>query len=71
MKLMSLMAGRYKDKEDKEDIEFQTDQKCRFGFCWWYWLPRFKIRLKSRYKDISVTWFCFMVSFEGLLNEAG
>ena len=70
MKLMTLRAEKYDSTEDKELIETTCDQICRFGFCWWYWVPRLEVRLKSRYKNISITWLCFQVSFEGFLSEA-
>jgi len=34
-------------------------QKCLFGYCWWFWLPRIRI---SKY-NCDFQWLCFMASF--------
>ena len=67
MKLMFVAADKYLDDSDKHHLETDCDQKCRFGYCWWYWLPRFESRLKTEYKIIEVTWLRFSLSYEGML----
>jgi len=66
MKLLFVSADKYGDEDQKDHLEISCNQKCRFGYCWWYWLPRLKIRLHTKYKVIEVTWLRFSLSYEGV-----
>jgi len=68
MHFVFIKAGKYETEELKNHLEMDCDQKCRFGCCWWYWVPRMKIRLKTEYKLIEIIWLRFVLSYEGMLN---
>lgn len=70
MNFTYVKSGLYSSVKDKEELEEATGQKCRFGFNWWFWLPRLNIKLSGRYKTIAIMWLCFCVAYEGFIGEA-
>ena len=68
MKFMFVAADKYDDEDQKKHLENDCGQKCRFGYCWWYWLPRLRVRLKTAYKVIEIQWLRFSLSYEGVLK---
>ena len=68
MKFIFIRAHKYTDKKEKLHLEKDCGQKCRFGYCWWLWMPRFKIRLHSRYKIAEIMWLNMSLSYEGLME---
>lgn len=61
-------ADTYETPQMKRHLEEGAGQKCRFGYCWWYWFPRIRIRLHTSYKLIEFTWLRFSWSYEGTLR---
>jgi hypothetical protein len=64
MNFVYVKAGKLESEESKRHLE-DVGQKCRFGFNWWFWLPRFNFRIFTSYKAIECMWFCFAISYEG------
>ena len=58
-KISFIKAGKYEDIEEKRHLEVDAGQRCLFGFCWWFWLPRVRI---STY-NWDFMWLCFMFTF--------
>lgn len=54
-----IIAGKYEDQEMKRHLEEDAGQKCRFGFNWWYWMPR----IRTGRVNITLAWLCFMFDY--------
>ena len=67
MQIMFMSSDRYGDEGTKRHLE-SCGQKCRFGYSWWYWVPRIKISLIERYKCVEIIWLRFSLSYEGTIE---
>lgn len=56
------IAGRVVAADNIEDFE-----QPKYGFYWWFWLPKFDSNGGSRKRrevvDVSATWLCFWFGF--------
>lgn len=55
-------SDKYESEDTKKHLERDCGQKCRFGFCWWFWLPRIRFNLRLRFGNIDFIWFCYLFS---------
>jgi len=54
-----IKSAKYRDNIEKQHLEIDCGQKCRFGRCWWFWLPHIKVDPW----DMNISWLCFMILY--------